>query len=120
MKWRVYFDDGMTFDSSDGEPCDVPGHGILAIVEADDTHGRVVLNGWNWYYHDGENWWGCDVHGLLDRLTARLPTYAVSQGRMAPKYVFEDTLDRAVTDPDFPIKSGPHPKDRPFQKVGWS
>ena len=55
MKWRIYYDDGMTFDSSDGEPCDAPGHGVIAIVEKDSTHGRVVLNGWNWYYHDGEN-----------------------------------------------------------------
>lgn len=120
LTWRIYYDNGTVFDSENGLPVDAPGHGIIAIVERNDDLGRIVLNGWDWYYHDGANWWGADVHGLLDRLCAHLPTFAVCQGRMASKQVFEDTLDRAVKDPDFPRKSAKAKRERPFQQVGWS
>lgn len=120
IKWRIYYDDGSTFDNTNGEPSDAQGYGIIAIVEADDAMGRVVLNGWDWYYHDGQNWWGADIHGLLDRLCHNLPTFGVKQGRMVSADTWKDTLDRAVTDPDFTPKSGIHKKERPFQQVGWS
>ena len=117
--WRIYYDNGSTFDNTNGEPQDAPGHGVVAIVENDDDHGRIVLNGWNWYYFDGEVWWGADVHGLLDRLCASLPIFGVKQGRMVPRNIWHDTMDRAVTDKDFKPKSAVHEKERPFQKVGW-
>lgn len=117
--WRIYYDDGSVFDSTMGEPEDAYGHGIIAITEASEDLGRVILNGWNWYYYDGKNWWGADVHGLLDRLCAHLPVYAVCQGRMTSSDNWKDTLDRAVTDPDFSPKSAVSHHERPFQKVGW-
>jgi hypothetical protein len=119
LQWRIYYDNGQVFDSTEGKPEDAPSHGILVITEKDQDHGRLCLNGWDWYYHDGECWWGADLHGLLDRLLHNLPTHAVKQGRMAPQKVWHDTLDRAVTDPDFPAKGAKHKRERPFQNVGW-
>lgn len=119
MEWRIYYDDKSTFDSSMGEPKDAPSHGVLIVTVKDQDHGRLVLNGWDWYYHDGKEWWGADVHGLLDRLLHNLPTHAVKQGRMCPSDVWRDMLDQAVKDPDFPIKSAKHKRERPFQQVGW-
>ena len=102
-----------------GRPEAAPPHGVLCVVARDENLGRVVLNGWDWFYFDGADWWGADVHGLLDRLLHNLPTTAVKQGRMAPTAVWRDVLDAAVTDADFPAKAGIHKRERPFQQVGW-
>jgi len=120
IDWRIYYSDGTFFDSSMGEPKDAPPHGVIVIVERDPVMGRAIISGWNWYYHTGEAWWGSDVHGLLDRLMHNLPTQAVKQGRMATTDIWRDTIDRAVLDEDFPLKSAINrERERPFQKVGW-
>ena len=119
IDWRIFYSDRTVFDSSMGEPEDAPPHGIIAVVQADRDCGRFVLNGWDWYYFDGTEWWGADLLGLLDRLMHNLPTRGVKQGRMASTDVWQEMMDRAVTDPDFPKKTRPHKRDRPFQQVGW-
>lgn len=118
--WRIYYADGSIFDSTMGEPEDAPGHGIVAVVDRNEQLGRVVLSGWDWMYYDGAEWYGADLHGMLDRLLHRLTTRAVLQGRMVNQSQWEDIMDRAVTDPDFPIRSkGILARERPFQKIGW-
>lgn len=120
LAWRIYYDNGSTYDSKMGNPEDAPSHGVLVVTVADKDYGRLVLNGWDWYYFDGTEWWGADVHGLLDRLLHNLPTRAVKQGRMCPSETWRDVLDKAVTDPEFPQKSvAKCERERPFQKVGW-
>ena len=117
ITWRIYYDDGSVFDSSNGEPEDAPSFGVLCIVFPDNDHGRLVMQGWDWlYYHEVEgNWWGADIHGLLDGLLHNKPIRAVKQGRNAPALVWREVLNRATNDLDFPIKSASSKRERPFQ-----
>lgn len=113
LDWRIYYDDGSTFDSSMGEPEDAPGFGVQCVVEADDDAGRVVLAGFDWYYyHCGScRWWGSDIHGLLDKLLHRIDVEALMQGRNCVD--FNAILHKATNDPDFPRKSAKVPRERP-------
>ena len=108
IAWRIYYDDGSTFDSSMGEPEDVLAFGVICIVYPNDLVGRQIMWGWDWYYWvPGENnWWGSDIHGLLDRLLHRLPSECICQGRNVSNEVFRSIMDAADKDPDFPPKSG--------------
>ena len=117
IEWRIYYSDKPPFDSTMGQPEDAPSHGILCIVYPDLEHGRLVMHGWDWYfYHDLEgNWWGADVHGLLDQLCHNEPIRAVKQGRNASREVWRTALHDATHDPDFPKKSARSKRERPFQ-----
>jgi hypothetical protein len=123
FQWRIYYDNGTTFDDQDGSPEDAPAHGLIAIVQRNDEVGRTVTNGWDYYYYNtdpkGEGWWGCEIHGLLDRLFHNLPVSAVKQGRTATTDVWHSVFQKAIDDPDFPKKSARLKRERPFQKVGW-
>ena len=86
--WRIYYGDGSTFE---GRPEDAPAYDVQAIVQPDRRKGpgnvgSVVLHAWDWYYwrEDLGEWWGSDLHGLLDQLLSRQPVRHVCQGRHCP------------------------------------
>lgn len=115
--WRIYYDNGDTFDNADGTPEDAPPFGVLCIVFACKVNGRMVMHGWDWYFYNEQekNWWGADIHGLLDQLMWNKPVRAVKQGRNTTETNWHDTMNRAMNDPDFPIKSSYSKRERPFQ-----
>lgn len=117
LEWRIYYDDGSTFDSSMGMPEEAPSFGILCIVFPEEDHGRLVMQGWDWYYYHPveKNWWGADIHGLLDALLHNNPFRALKQGRNTSRQNWNAVLDRATHDPDFPVKSARSKRERPFQ-----
>ena len=112
-KWRIYYDDGSVFDSTDGGPDDAPAVGVQCIVEPDEVAGRAVLNSFDWYYFhtDSGMWWGSDLYGMLDKLLNRIPITGICSGRNCKNY--REILDRAVADPDFPKKSARVPRETP-------
>lgn len=108
IRWRVYYDNGSTFDSSQGSPAQAPAWGVLCIVQPDPDVGRVVM--WHpekgffvWCAEHGE-WDVKDYAGLLDFL-ASYPGCVVKMGRGVPNSAFRAVFQRAVLDPDFPEKS---------------
>jgi hypothetical protein len=106
LKWRIYYADGGTFDSSMGSPQEAPGAGVICIVSMQDGNA-VLLHKWDWYEYnlsEGGEWWGHDIHGLLYQLTDdRLGhVTAVKQGGMASQKRFAEITQRALDDPDFP------------------
>ena len=115
MDWRIFYDDGGTFDDSQGEPVDAPAFGIVCIVQQNADVGRTILHGWDWYYWVSEKveWWGSDIYGLLDRLLHRLATEAILQGRTVSRREFQQIMKRADKDPGFPPKSGIIAGERP-------
>ena len=120
MKWRIYYDDGTTFDSSMGEPDAAPSYGVVAICTTDESHGRLVVNGFDFYCYEtvaGE-WYGCDQWGMVDKLLHNLPFTAWKMGRTVRTAVFSEIIQKATTDPDFPPKSARSRRERPQQVVG--
>lgn len=106
--WRVYYEDGSMFDNTMGSPEDAPSYGIICIVQADETVGRLIMHLWDWYFYrdDYAQWWGSDVWGLHDQLLSNKPLRAVKLGRNADSRVYQEILSAAMDDEDFPVKSG--------------
>ena len=103
--WRVYYDDGSTFDNSEGSPEDAPSEGFICAVGYDETGKRYILHGWNYVHWDRDTsqWWGMDEAGLHDRLRRNL-VYAYKEGRTVTRTAFQDIMRRAHEDKDFPLR----------------
>lgn len=103
--WRIYYDDGSTFDSLQGAPDEAPPRGFICAVGYDETGTRYIMNGWDHYSYDKESsqWWGCDIHGLIDRLCLNR-VYAYKLGRTVTKTKWQEIMQAANEDPDFPIE----------------
>lgn len=104
--WRIYYSDGSTFSNIEGAPEEANPHGIVCIVQKDPDRGRNIMHGWDWYYwNDTEGnapmWWGCEIHGLLDRLLHRLSIRALLQGRTVPNNLWSSIMKQADRDKDF-------------------
>ncbi len=106
--WKIFYSDSSTFDSLQGEPRDAPSYGFVCAVYADEVVGRVIMHGWDWYYWrtDHEQWWGSDIHGLLDNLLHNQPITAIKQGRNIHNTEYKKIWALMINDPDFPVKSG--------------
>lgn len=104
--WRIYYDDGSTFDSYQGEPQDAPTEGFICAVGYDENGDRYIMHGWDFYCWDivGNQWWGCDVFGLHDRLRRNV-LFAYKEGRTVSKKEWQEIIKTAQSDPDFPISS---------------
>lgn len=101
--WRIYYEDGSTFDSLMGGPEDAPPFGFICAVGYDESGDRYIMHGWDHYNwdQDAAQWWGMDIFGLIDRL-ARNKVFAYKQGRTVTKAAFQATMQRAHMDPEFP------------------
>jgi hypothetical protein len=107
--WRIYYDDGSTFDSDQGAPGDAPAWGVLVILIADPEVGHMSLHGFDFYIFR-EMWLGVDRWGLTDYLFNVRPLMeGLVVGRTVPPAHFQETLKRAEDDPDFPPKSAYRP-----------
>lgn len=115
ISWRIYYDNGVTFDSSQGSPKDAPAWGVLCIVQLDETVGRHIMwhpeKGFYVYAEEHGEWDIKDFTGLLDFL-ANFPGCIVKMGRGVPNHKFSETYARAAADPGFPKKSGMKPDER--------
>lgn len=97
MRWRVYYDDGSTFDGSDS-PWEAPANGVqaLAFETKSEAHPfRVIHTKDAYYWRDGA-WYGCDIMGLWDYLMLYRGPKAVLFGRTMYRDVdFFALLERA-------------------------
>jgi hypothetical protein len=102
--WRIYYDDGSTFDSSQGEPHEAPSHGFICAIGYDQDESRYIQSGWDHYRWDKEthSWWGTDLLGVFDRLRFNKEIYAYKEGRTVSKIAFQEIMDKAHRDKDFP------------------
>lgn len=101
--WRVYYEDGSTFSSDDGPPERAPPFGFICAIGYDETGGRYIMHGWDHYCWDvaAQQWWGMDLCGLIDRLARNVVT-AYKQGRTVTKTRFQEIMQAANLDPEFP------------------
>ncbi len=99
MQWKIYYDDGTTFDSSQGLPSEAKPLGIQCIMQDDVKEGKYLVSRFDYYWFEKGRWFGGDLFGLYDYL---LRSGAVKFGRWIPNDKFEDVVERAKSDPDFP------------------
>ena len=105
-EWRIYYDDGSTFDANMGEPHEAPAMGFICSVGYDQDGSRYIMHGWDHYRWDRDTrqWWGMDLFGVFDRLRFNREIYAYKEGRTVSVAIWKETMDRAHRDPDFPVK----------------
>lgn len=119
MKWRIYYGDKTVFDSSMDSPNKAPAINVQAIVCLDNKGNKKLYHSWDWYYFNGEEWRGCDVHGLLDQLLNDVDNKicGVKQGRTINDDIYEEVLARAINDDDFK-RSIKNKLEKPEQAYG--
>ena len=108
MKWRVYYTDGSTFDSSMGSPQDAPAYGIAGIIQNAPDSGRAFVMGVDFYWFDAaaDYWNGGDLAGLLDHISN--VTGEVKQARtMARHEDWRAVKEQMLKDTDFQPLSKP-------------
>lgn len=107
LKWRVYYDDGSTYDNEDGPPEEAQKQGVICTVARDERVGRTITTQYDfyWWNYEEEEWWGSDKFGLWDYLT-RPGEKIVLFGRSVPRDKYRSIHQDAVNDEDFPQKSG--------------
>lgn len=107
FRWRIYYGDGATYDDGDGSAFDAPAVNVQAVVVADPEHGWFCCRAddYYWYWPDQDRWYSGDTFGLFDYLTQHGPR-KVLFGRSISDHEYREILNRAVTDPDLPTKTG--------------
>ncbi len=96
-RWCIWYQDGTTFSSDDGEPQDVPGSGIVVIAQDGGNHDtpyatageqwRTVF-GYDWYIFDKNRWFSTNMVGLVQYVTEP-GCKIVKVGRWVPHELYE-------------------------------
>lgn len=108
MLWKIYYADGETFSSKDGEWSDAPEYGVVCVVTLDptDVWGRFVLHNHEYYYKIPGKEVMCSEG--LEYVKAHVPNITPKQIKCGGNAWQEDwnkILTRATHDEDFPKKS---------------
>lgn len=115
--WRIYYEDGSTFDSTQGKPEESPDRGIMAIRQhwrCDSGHhpssppikpepgafGGALSANYYVYRYDVEEWLPVDFFGVLFQGRQHGPIL-IREGAMMPHDDWEKLWLTAANDPDF-------------------
>ena len=90
MTWRIYYDNGTTFDNTQGEPQDAPTIGVICIKHFIENEWRIQAFTDYYIWELGQEWWGADAPGFW-------------------QYMFKPGLKV--------VKFGTNIPDEPFQKI---
>lgn len=104
MDWQIYYEDGSSFDSSQGTPAEAPPVGVIVIVQCDLTppHKRELVKGDNYYYWSpAMQWQGIDRDGVIDALLERKDVIGLKQGRRVTRIEYNAFSTVAHQHPDF-------------------
>lgn len=105
VKWRIYYGDKTTFDSTQGEPQDAPTTGVICIVQKHPAYGFVVTAMKDFYWWQNGEWWASDQAGFWQYMFTtgyKIVTFGVS----VPAPVFQEIMAKATEDRDFGVKTG--------------
>jgi hypothetical protein len=89
--WRIWYDDGSTFDSTHGSIEEAPSDGVIAVADARKTRPRT---GQDYYLWLGDSWAAGNQADLEKWLRRALPT--LKFGRWSSDAIYQETIARAV------------------------
>jgi hypothetical protein len=106
-QWKIYYGDGSTFDSTEGDPEDAPATDIQIIIQFSEDGERDRQSGSDYYVRRDGRWQGVDIFGLFDYLMSES---RVKFGRYLSNRAFRRISDHANSDPAMVGRSGPRKK----------
>lgn len=68
-KWKLWYEDGRSFSSLDGEPWESPEWGVALVVQTNHPQ-QIVAHSLEYYYHrtDLDMWCDADPIGMIDQM----------------------------------------------------
>lgn len=105
MEWIVWYDDGSSFDASQGGPEDAPRSGVICISVKSYEHGRIIWVGHDYYWWTEEGWASGDAEGLCDYLDQSGKHKVRLKGRSVPATRFHRVYKAALEDERLPLKT---------------
>jgi hypothetical protein len=108
LAWRIYYSDGSTFSSDQGEPQDAPPTGVICIRERNASAGSVTRSGKDFYIWNAEagQWWQSDAVGFWQYMFEPGPK-VVKFGVNTSDENYNWIMGTAANDPNF-TKTGKH------------
>jgi len=101
VRWRLFYDSGLTFGSSQGTPHESPGWGVVAIAQdTGQRYEQVLASGVPWYVYrtDWGHWQELDDTGYLDTMVHHAQDVsAVRPGRYMARDAFQAIWAEART-----------------------
>jgi len=133
ISWKIFYGDGTTFDSSQGEPSEAPTTNCQCIMLNEQFNymylngkdaGSFMLHGWDYCLHKKSTGW-VGVEGevnLGDHLLSDFKDInAIVKARTIPIIEFQRIMQKAVSDPAFPkkttIRKDETPRNRKHHEV---
>jgi hypothetical protein len=109
--WIIWYDDGSSFSSDDGEPAAAPRDGVQVVTCADIGSGRLIWHGSDFYCWQDDEWVPRSLLGLMDYLREPGAAKIVLQARAIAYRRFTEVYLMAVADERLPAKTGPDPRE---------
>jgi hypothetical protein len=91
MAWKIYYGDGSTFSSKDGDPFCAPGTNAQVIQQ----NGKLQSGKDAYYWSEEMGWNGCDHLGMIDYLQSYLRPQKVIFGRTIRDEIYWGLRKRA-------------------------
>ena len=117
-RWKIWFIDGTTFDSTQGSPADAPAQGVVCIAQPDVETGREILNRWPAYYRARGRWHRASFNSVFDRLLSRQTVNAYLEGAIPGNSQFRSIWLAAKNeiDPELGVRTGRTGDESPYNK----
>jgi hypothetical protein len=107
IEWRIYYADGTTFDSTQGEPWDAPGTRVIIILQRHHDVREKPYFVWrgDYYLWKHDRWYAVDYGALLqywfqDQLHLKHHRASLS-GETVDNPTWTRITELAGKDPDF-------------------
>lgn len=99
ISWRIYYADGTTYDSTQGEPKDAPSTGVICIKHFIENEWRISAFVDYYCWELGSEWWGADQAGFWQYMF-KPGIKIIKFGTNIPDEPFEKILAQAREDTD--------------------
>lgn len=109
-EWIIFYEDGSTFSSDDGDPGDAPQDGVIVVAYQSDKAGRVLRHSAEFYaWHQlsgGRGEWVPHTKvGLKYYLSKEDEPGIYVNGYAVPDERWQQVYQQALDDPRMPAKS---------------